>query len=766
MVVSQAINNFAGGELSKSMAGRFDLPIYASGLQLGVNWLTDLPGGARFAPGSIYTAHTKDNKVCVFIPFRYSDDLSYGLLFTDQKMRVVKNFGVVLETAKVITGATKANPCVVTSAGHGFVTGDEVYVDSVTGMFELNGGFYTVGATAANTVALKDIDGTDVDSSAYTTYASGGTIARVYEITSPYAEADLYQLSVAQRIDIMYIAHPTYAPYKLTRAGDASWTLATYSRTSDPFTGANKYPGAVAFYGGRLFFGGSNDDPDTIWGSRAPTAAGLRRYDDFTTGSDALDAVIYPISPATNMAEKIRWLAGTSKFLGIGGYGAIYRADGGTSSAAITASAIRVVPLNYDGVEAIRPVYIGDTIFYVRRGGRVIDSFAFSVLTDDYQSKDQNLANDEITTGGIIQIAESRGRPDRLWAVRSDGVLLALTTKTSEEISSWTVRKIGGSGKVLSVVSIPQAKDFDVIWLIVERVIDGKTRRYIEYIKDEAPLPERTDTYTEDEDVDDEVFANLTYEAQRRLVRLDSALVLTGATSFDLTLSAVSGTNVLAVSSTAAFAATDVGRRFTMKYTTGLEAGVAQISSYINATQVRCNVRETFSTTALTAGSAYFTFDTVSKINHLEGEDVVCLADGKVVDDLTVTDGSITLPEQTSVAIVGEKYRGILCPMDLELGGMNGPAQIKTKLAVEVGLKVRNTSGIQVGTQLYDMLSEPKLFNTEADATDRPAMPQTGEFKVSVTDESSRVKKIYVVQNQPLPANVLSIVPYIDVSNE
>ena len=127
MVISQAINNFAGGELTKKLLGRSDLLLYKTGLKICQNWLVDLQGGARFASGSVYTVHTRQNKKAVFIPFRYSDALSYLLEFTDQKLRFHKNFGLVLETAKNITGITGADPCVVTSAGHGFVTGDEVY---------------------------------------------------------------------------------------------------------------------------------------------------------------------------------------------------------------------------------------------------------------------------------------------------------------------------------------------------------------------------------------------------------------------------------------------------------------------------------------------------------------------------------------------------------------------------------------------------------------------------------------------------------------
>lgn len=69
----------------------------------------------------------------------------------------------------VMTFATRANPCVVTAAGHGFSDGDKVRFYSVSGMTELNGNIYTVANSTATNFELSG-----VDSSAYTTYTSGG----------------------------------------------------------------------------------------------------------------------------------------------------------------------------------------------------------------------------------------------------------------------------------------------------------------------------------------------------------------------------------------------------------------------------------------------------------------------------------------------------------------------------------------------------------------------------------------------------------------
>ena len=69
-----------------------------------------------------------------------------------------------------ISGATQANPCVITATGHGFKTGITVSIASVAGMTQLNGNSYTITVINANSFSL---DG--VNSTAYGAYSSGGT---------------------------------------------------------------------------------------------------------------------------------------------------------------------------------------------------------------------------------------------------------------------------------------------------------------------------------------------------------------------------------------------------------------------------------------------------------------------------------------------------------------------------------------------------------------------------------------------------------------
>lgn len=74
-----------------------------------------------------------------------------------------------------VTAATKANPCVITSAAHGLNTGDRVTFNSdVGGMTQLNGNSYIVTRVTSDTFSLSGLT-TTTDSSAFGTFTSGGT---------------------------------------------------------------------------------------------------------------------------------------------------------------------------------------------------------------------------------------------------------------------------------------------------------------------------------------------------------------------------------------------------------------------------------------------------------------------------------------------------------------------------------------------------------------------------------------------------------------
>lgn len=248
--------SFAGGEVSPELFGRLDLVKFQTGLALCRNMRVLPHGPAVNREGTKLINEVKDSsKRTRLIPFTLSDSSTYVLEFGDQYIRFHTNGGTVVEAAKTITAITKANPGVVTSAAHGFSNGDWVFIDNVVGMTQVNGRFFKVAGVAANTFQLTDTAGNNVDTTSFTAYVSGGTASRVYQIASPYLEADLFGLHYAQATVKLTLTHPSYEPRELVITSPTNWALSTINFNSPsvaPFGVVATATVAVGVGGGSL----------------------------------------------------------------------------------------------------------------------------------------------------------------------------------------------------------------------------------------------------------------------------------------------------------------------------------------------------------------------------------------------------------------------------------------------------------------------------------------------------------------------------------
>jgi len=758
--VTVAQQNFSGGELSQSLAGRFDLGVYYNGASWLQNFIATVQGMARFRSGTKFVWNTRDNAEAFLVPFEYNTEQAYILEFTNLRMRIIKDGGLVTEAGVAITAITNAMPAVVTAVAHGYSNGDRVIISGVTGMLEANNREYIVANVTTDTFELQGINSTG-----WGVYLAGGTTARIVEVVTPYTTADLLKIDYAQTNDTMYIAHPGYAPQKLTRTSHTAWTLGTYSRTGDPF-GAGpplNWPSKVTFFEKRLIFAASDANPQTLWGSKGG------EYDNFTTGTGADDAFVYKIS--SGQANRIRWIAATEDFLAIGTAGAEFKAEGGGNDP-ITPTNISIKPPSYYGSADVKPIRLDSHILYITRDKLTSRTFEFDAIQDGFTSINRNLTADTILQGyygrlsGVKQIAFQSGSPSINWMVRNDGALVGLTFEPREQVNGWHRHTAGGhydDGKLGkpeygSVASIPQETGPDQVYMTVRRTIDGEVVRYVEYFSDQPNIPRFNDYFTGDKELDTDTYLQDLWEAQKRLWFVDSGLSLDGTVNFGLILDDTEGNEVDVTAGGSVFSATDVGREIW-----GKEGGRAEIIEYTSATAVTVKIKKAFKDTDIVSGNWYLTFSVIRGLEHLEGEMIVALVDGGVVEDLMVEDGMIELENQASYVIVGLQYIGIYQSMDVEGGGDNGPGVTKSKSVSQVGVRFLNTLGCLIGTDLYKL--DRITFRTTADLTSRPPPLFTGVKVKGVRDSWQNEKYIYCVQDKPLPCNIQLLAPRMQTND-
>jgi hypothetical protein len=480
--ISPAQISFAAGEVAPDLYYRQDLSRYHIGAALLKNFFVHPHGGVSNRAGMRYVMEVpQPDKAHRLIDFSFSTEQTYALVFGHQTMHVIKDGAPVLETGKTITGITAANPAVVTAASHGFSNGDHVYISDVIGMERANTGPFVVANAATNTFELQDTIGNAINASGWEAYISGGEAARVYKIATPYESDDLPLLKYTQSADVMTLTHPDYAPHNLSRTGHTSWTLATFTRTDDPFTGAGDYPGVSVYFEQRRTYAASEDEPQTFWFTKSGA------YDDHSVSDPVVadDAATYTI--AANEVNQIRHLIPLRKLVALTS-GGEWTIDGSTGFIDAT-QPTNIKQQASRGSSQVRPVVVGDIILFVQSKGTIIRDLTYAWESDSYTGNNVTiLAKHLFEQREIKEMAYAQIPDSIVWIVMSDGQLLGLTYLREHEVIA--LHQHETDGEVESVTSVSEGNE-DATYFVVKRTINGVTRRFVErlearYVADET----------------------------------------------------------------------------------------------------------------------------------------------------------------------------------------------------------------------------------------------------------------------------------------
>ena len=245
------------------------------------------------------------------------------------------------------------------------------------------------------------------------------------------------------------------------------------------------------FYQQRLMAAASTEQPQTFWGSQtsdfenhAPDDAGAA-----ITVVDT-DALNYTIS--SDEANVIRWMRGSKKTLMIGTGGEEWTVA--SNGSVITPTDVVVDPATGHGSAEVQPLRIGSVILFLQKALRKIREAAFDFAVDGFQAFDMTRLAQHISKGGFVEMAYAQEPDSLVWVVRNDGVLPTMTYRREEDVVGWARQIIGGVNgandpAVESVSTIPGAdgsgqvkssKNRDEVWIIVQRTINGSSKRYIE----------------------------------------------------------------------------------------------------------------------------------------------------------------------------------------------------------------------------------------------------------------------------------------------
>lgn len=853
MVNSVIQPSFSAGEVSPTYYGRVDLAKYHVGLALMRNFFVDVRGGASTRPGTIFVGRAKDSGHAVrLIPFRFSTIQTYALEFGEMYMRVIKDGAYVLETAKNITGATNANPAVITSAAHGLSNGDEVYISGVGGMTQLNGKNFLVAGVAANTFQLHDLDGNNINSTSYGVYTSGGTVARVYTLTTPYAAADLELLKYTQNADVLTLTHLDYAPRDLTRTGHTAWTLssivfapaispptissvtpsaagltwytytvtaidsatgeesvgavpvntqlsATMSTTAgayvtiawsavsgaqqyniyrqrevpgsndsaggfygfvgssltasfkdinilpdftrtppyeaNPFTGGNN-PGCSCYFQQRKVFAGSTDNPETLW----MTQTGAYKNMDVSLPTRDTDAITATL--ASQEVNAIQFLVSSRLLIALT-TSAAWQITGGTPESAITPTTIKATSQVSNGCNStVPPLIVNNDIIYVQFLGATIRDLSYDIIQGSYQGDDISVLSNHLFTGYQVKEWSWSEVPFKIiWAVRNDGKLLSLSYMKDQQVYGWA--RHDTNGRFQSVCSIPEGEE-NATYVVVERKIQGQYVKYIERFASRIIINDVSRAWC----VDSGLSLPWTYPA-------NTCTIASALSPSDVNY--LENGDIITVTTGSAFWTVDY-----IGWAIRINGGKALITAYTSTTVVTAQIIVDMDSDYPAASGEWSIsepVDTISGLDHLEGQEVVGLADGGVFE-ATVQDGAITLDYEATDIIVGLAYTCQMQTLPLDVG--DPTIQGKRKLISAITVRVNESRGLKCGAD-FEHLKEIKERGSQPYGQAIPLISM--DERIGISPLWQVAGQVCIEQSYPLPATVLAVIPEITVGD-
>lgn len=239
------------------------------------------------------------------------------------------------------------------------------------------------------------------------------------------------------------------------------------------FSSLGNWPAVCAYFQQRLYFANTVNEPISVWASRVGS------YGNMSVSTPILDSDAINFVVAADEAEPIIALTDLQKL--IIHTGANEYACTGNQFGTVTATAINCIREGSRGANLPKPVVLGNTEIFVQSRGAFLRDLRFEIGSYTYDGKDLTtfspslFSNITITDMAWQQIGDSI-----IWVTTSTGKLFGITYVSDENVWAWHPHSFV-NGFVENVCVVPNGSA-DVVYVIVRRVINGQTVRYLEML--------------------------------------------------------------------------------------------------------------------------------------------------------------------------------------------------------------------------------------------------------------------------------------------
>lgn len=501
--IRSIVNRFSGGEISRELFGRFDLDKVQSGVDTCRNFIVMPHGVVSNRPGFQYVNEVKlsANKTRL-IQFSFSNTQQFAIELGAGYFRF-HTLGATLMNAGFpyeVTNSYAQNDLfnihyvqsgdVITMVHPSYPPMELKRLSNLNWTFtQISFASQTVAPTGISAVATYPTAGTNknftyvvtaLNSLGYeesTPSSASSTIVNDLTITGNYNTVTWSAVTGAVRYNVYKYANGNYGYIGQTAA--LTFTddniIADMTRTtplSDTvFASANNYPAAVGYYEQRRFFAGTNNQPMNIWATQSASDYNM----SYSIPSQASDALRFKI--AAQRSNAIKHLIPTTDMLVMTASTEwrVFSAQG----SALDATTLTIKAQAQNGCTNVAPVTVNNYVLYAQAQGGHVREMAYQWQNGGYVSNDMCLLAPHLFDfNTIVDMTFSRAPTPILWVVNDGGALLGLTYVPEQQVSAWHKHDTS-NGAFESCVTITE-NNADVLYVIVNRTINGSTKRYVE----------------------------------------------------------------------------------------------------------------------------------------------------------------------------------------------------------------------------------------------------------------------------------------------
>lgn len=508
---------------------------------------------------------------------------------------------------------------------------------------------------------------------------------------------------------------------------------------SNPFVGAGNYPGAVSYFEQRKVYAGTLNLPQNLWMTQSGTEANLG-YSIPTRDSDAIAFRV-----AAREANTIRHIVPLNNLILLTS-SAEWRVTS-VNSDALTPTSISVRPQSYVGASNVQPAIVNNNLIYAAARGGHLRELGYSWQQQSYASGDLSLRAPHLFDGfTTVDMSYAKSPQPIIWAPSSNGSLIGLTYVPEQAIGALhhhdTYTK--ASTSLIESTCVVAEGNEDVQYIVVQRVINGATVRYIER-QHSRLFTDAADQFFVDAGASFDVPVTVTgLTSTNPAVATAASHGFSNGDPIDFSLFVGLATS----NGDGTFASLVNGKRF--------YASAVTTNTFALQDENGVNIDATTWPIYLRGGIVRKAISTISSgLSHLEGETVNILANGAVSPPQVVTGGALptALEAPASRIQIGLPITADiqLLPLAFEIPGFG---QGRQKNVNKVWLRVSQSGGIFAGPT-FSKLKEAKVRTTEPYGS--PPNLQSREIPIELTATWADSGTVCLRQKDPLALTLVSV---------